>query len=185
MFEMWAVWLSVTGVALSAAIFIVTRLFEVSAARQEQRRKVVSRVLDSVDRLTRAVALWPLSGIWTRPALELMVVVPRILMDLPKRDDQVAVWVLTQVNEVAIARTRKEAFTLAQGIGVALAEWHRGTRPTKWFVAQTTQPFTWRADPDARGRRVRELLQVVLSAMAIPVLWGALTEFGRRHTSST
>lgn len=124
------------GVIVTVVLFLVQSRRQRIQARLVARQELVSRVLDTIERASRAYALYPLSRLWTRSEMEIVLVLPRLVLELDSQDRDVAVWVARQVQLMQMETSDKGAVKIAQAIGIQLAEWHHGTRSLQWFTSE-------------------------------------------------
>lgn len=166
------------GVIVTIVLFALQSARSTRHARTAARREVVSRVIDTVERASRAYALYPISKLWTRPEMELLLVLPRLVLALDSRERDIAVWVARQVQRMQLEKSEKRAIAVAQTVGFHLAEWHHGQRPLSWFKSQLeTDPYDPRFSVPrqirlGRGfRQFRDMIVVVGAAGILRLAW--------------
>lgn len=176
------------SVAAAAAIMVTLGIFSVEsyrarkAARANARREAVARVLDVVERASRAHVLLPISRVWTKPEMEMSLVLPRLVSELEPADRDVATWVARRIQRMQLARSDKDAIRIAQRVGFELAAWQHGSRPTGWFTAELVDdPF----DPHLRipkSTTVRRGITQAGNAAALGALFTAIVIAWRENT---
>lgn len=124
------------GVIVTVVLFLVQSSRQKKDARVAARKQIVSRVLDTVERASRAYALYPLSKVWTRSEMEVVLVLPRLILELEPEDRDIAAWVGRQVQRMQLQTSDKAALQIAQTLAFQLAEWHHGNRPLAWFRSE-------------------------------------------------
>ncbi|MET3452222.1 hypothetical protein [Curtobacterium sp. 1544] len=145
-------------------------------ARQELQRQMVVRMLDTIDDAIRAGLVPRMFRLSRTPELEVVMALPRLLLDLPTQDLPVALWAASQVQQ-ARKKLRRRAFVLrVVEIESALISWHRGDRPLTWFEEQLTlQPY----DPKFTLAWWRRALLFARDALESAVAVGTLGLIGR------
>lgn len=121
------------SITVTVVLFAVTQILTIRQHKKEARSASVTRVLDALDRVARRHA-WPVvAKKWLKPELDYALLVPRLLVGLPKRDRVVGVWLATQVNLMTAAPTQTAVFKLAADASSQIANWQIRQVPRKWF----------------------------------------------------
>ena len=109
--------------------------------RLAARRDVVSRVLDVVSSATQRLAKPQWARMWGSAELDFALVLPRLLLELDKKDRPVAEWAWREMQRMQLASTEKESLRIGITIGTTLIGWHHGEVELKWFAEQIrTEP---------------------------------------------
>lgn len=171
------------GVIVTVMLFLVQSARQKRETRLAARKVLVSRVLDTVEKASRAYALYPLSKFWTRSEMEVVLVLPRLILELDPQDRDIAIWVARQVQRMQMETSDKGAVRIAQALAFQLAEWHQGNRPLAWFSAQlAADPYDTGFVVSRRTRAKRWLRQsrdtgLMLGGMAVlRVAWRQAVE---------
>ncbi len=70
--------------------------------------------------------MWPtVARLWHKPELDYALLVPRLLVGLPKRDRAIATWLATQVNLMNAASTQNQVFKVGLEASSRIANWRR------------------------------------------------------------
>jgi hypothetical protein len=121
------------SIVVTVGLFTYTQVTTMRAGRSQAREAAVLEVLDALDRITRR-RTWPtVARLWHKPELDYALLVPRLLVGLPKRDRAIATWLATQVNLMNAASTQNQVFKVALEASSRIANWHIGEVPTSWF----------------------------------------------------
>ena len=104
--------------------------------RLAARRDVVSRVLDVVDSATQRLSKPQWARLWGSAELDFALVLPRLLLELDKKDRPVAEWALREMQKMQLASTEKGSLRIGIAIGTTLIGWHHGEVERKWFAEQ-------------------------------------------------
>lgn len=86
--------------AATLSVTIVLALLEFRRRReavQSRREQIVGRVLDTLERATRAASRAPIAGWWAPNELEYALLLPRLLAELPEQGNAVAIWVARRI----------------------------------------------------------------------------------------
>jgi len=133
---------AVVGVSVPVGLFVMESRRRRRSDLVEQRRTAIIHVLDAVDRIARGQALFPLSQIWMRPEAELSLTLSRLLLELPKAERDVAMWVARQTQLIQLESRQSARLALAVEVSFKLAAWHQGDLQLKWFSDQlASDPF--------------------------------------------
>lgn len=182
MIETLSVTIAAATLTVSIVGFGILRIMEIRRDRRQARRIAVTRVLDSVERATRVLATSSVSGIWTNHVFEFSQLLARLMVDLERRDQVIAVWVYRETQQLVRAGRRKDAARILQNVGFVLATWHAGGLKRSWFKEQVAanppqEPFVM-----PRSFRMRANFTPLLTLLTLPVLFGFLTGVGFRGT---
>lgn len=130
-----AIGFATTGATLllTGVLFTLDRYFRARAERRELRRKLMVRVLDTLELATRSLVRPAFVQAWTNSDVEYAMLLPRLLLDLGKRDRVIAVWVLRQVQLMQLEPAHKKALAIRAEVTSKLLLWHLGELKTSWF----------------------------------------------------
>jgi len=134
----------VTGLGLIATIvfFGIESARARRAAIEANRRALVGRVIDSVERAARAHARFPFGHVLNSAEFEFAIVLPRLLVELNPDEQPIALWVGRQVQLMQARPRAKDATRIAYEVALRLADWHAGRTAISWFSAQLeASPF--------------------------------------------
>jgi len=121
------------SIVVTVGLFAYTQVSTIRASRSHAREAAVLEVLNALDRITRR-RTWPtVARLWHKPELDYALLVPRLLVGLPKHDRAIATWLSTQVNLMNAAPTQGQVFKIALEASSRIASWHTGGVPTAWF----------------------------------------------------
>jgi hypothetical protein len=134
MVETWSLVVATATLTASVIGFGVLRFIEFQRDRDLAQRAAVSRVLDTVERASRVLATSSISGIWTNHVFELTQLLPRLLLELDRRDQAIAVWVYREIQTLVLTKDRRQSARIIQGIGYTLTEWKNGQKSRAWFA---------------------------------------------------
>lgn len=152
------------------------------AAREQQRLNVV-RMLDTMDSAVRSRLSLPLVRGLRDLNTDVLLALPRLLIELPKVDLPVATWCAGQVQQGIQIVHRKPFIDCMLNIEARLISWHRGDITIEWFEdALKTEPY----DPDfqvPKKMRIRSWLQDTLELSALLGV-SALVRRAWRYASS-
>jgi hypothetical protein len=124
------------SVVVTVALFSAAQLLVVRSARQTARAAMINDVFTALEHAARVQARPVVVRLWSRPELEYALLVPRLLVGLPRKERIVAVWAQTQVNTMLAAKTQGEVITIAADLSGKIAEWHLGQRHRAWFAQE-------------------------------------------------
>jgi hypothetical protein len=134
------------GVIVTALALIVTIvIFGIQSARARQatieanRRALVGRVIDSVEKAARAHVRFPFGHVRSSVEFEFAIVLPRLLVELNKDERPVAYWVGEKVQRMQAASLAKDTIPIAFEVALKLASWHSGDIKTSWFSEQLSE----------------------------------------------
>lgn len=105
-------------------------------ATADAKRTAVLRMLDVVDQSLHAQRFPSFMRYWRHSEVDLALVLPRLLIDLPKEEIPMATWVAKQVQVMAWEGSGPTYVGLATLISEKLVGWSRGDVPAKWFEAE-------------------------------------------------
>ena len=144
-----AVGFATTGATLliTVLLFALDRAIGRRAQRQEKRRQLMARVLDTLDLASRSLARPAFVKMWTNTDLEYALLGPRLLLDLGKKDRVVAAWALRQVQLMQLESSAKRALLLRASVSAKLLQWHHGELRRSWFEGELRVN---KIDPDFR-----------------------------------
>lgn len=122
-----------TTLLITVSLFALDRVLGRRAVRQEKRRQLMVRVLDTLDLASRSLARPAFVQMWTNSDLEYALLGPRLLLDLGKKDRVVAAWVLHQIQLMQLEASAKRALVLRASVSARLLQWHHGELRRSWF----------------------------------------------------
>lgn len=181
--------------AATLSVTVVLALLEFRRRRREavqsRREQIVGRVLDTLERATRAASRAPIVGWWAPNELEYALLLPRLLAELPEQDNAVATWVARRIQHLQAATSRRKQVEIGADVAAKVVQWGRYDIDTAWFAEQL------RGDPWVRGQRpplaarwlrsLRDGLQLIPAALLLA--FGAVafqaTATGERVRSSS
>jgi hypothetical protein len=133
-----AIGFATTGVTLlvSVVLFTVDRSLKIRADRREVRRQLMVRVLDTLELATRSLVRPAFVQAWTNSDVEYAMLLPRLLLDLGKRDRAIAAWVHRRVQLMQLEPSRKAALVIRADVAVKLLQWQQGELKLAWFQSQ-------------------------------------------------
>ncbi|MBX9470377.1 hypothetical protein [Microcella sp.] len=140
-------------------------------------------MLDTVERASRVLATSSVSGIWTNHVFELTQVLPRLLLELNRRDQAIAVWVYREIQQVVLAKDRRQSARIIQGIGYTLAEWKNGRKSRAWFAKDLVSNPP--VDPFVvpKSTHVKLNTRPLLTLLTLPVFAGFAFGIGHRASA--
>jgi hypothetical protein len=165
--------------AATLSVTVVLALAEFRRRRREaaevRRGQIVGRVLDTLERATRAAAKAPIAGWWAPNELEYALLLPRLLAELPDEDNAVATWVARRIQHLQSATSRRRQVEIGADVAAKIVEWGRHEINAAWFTEQLqVDPWLRGTRPPRAARWMRSLrdgLQLV--PVAIVVGFGA------------
>jgi hypothetical protein len=163
---------AVATLTTPVAGFVILRIIEFRRDRRLARRAAVSRVLDSVERANLALVTSSVSGLWTNHLQELTQLLPRLLTDLDRKDEVIAVWVYREIQSIVLQSNRKQTVRAIQQIGFTLTEWHSGKKSRRWFERDLADRPPTRDFRFPRRARWRLRARPVLTMLTLPTLFG-------------
>lgn len=116
-------------------------------AAEVRRAQIVGRVLDTLERATRAASRAPIAGWWAPNELEYALLLPRVLAELPEEDNAVATWVARRIQHLQSAKSRRRQVEIGADVAAKVVQWGRRDVDAAWFTEQL------QADPWVRGLR--------------------------------
>ncbi|UKA61986.1 hypothetical protein [Arthrobacter sp. FW306-04-A] len=120
-------------------IFGLSEWVRANNARKERRRQSVVRMLDAIDRTLRAER-WPLiTKVWRTMDLDLVLAQNRLVMDVPKQEIALWIWLKTRVEEMITGKSSRSRAEIAGEMSGAVTAWYRGDRNAAWFAEQNTK----------------------------------------------
>lgn len=135
-------------VTTAATLFVTVSLFTAEwirrrvAPHRENRRTIIMRTLDTLDRAVRIRIRSSILPIGPGVELEYTILLPRLLADLPRKDRQIAGWVASEIQRMQRQPSDKQAFEIAVGVSAKLVDWYRGRVDRAWFQqALVAQPY--------------------------------------------
>ena len=183
MVEVWSLVVATATLAASVIGFGVIRVIEFRRDRESARRAAVSRVLDTVERASRVLASSSVSGLWTNHVLEIVHVLPRLMVDLSRKDQAIAVWVYREIQRLVATKRRRESALILQGIGYTLVEWQKGNKTREWFAADLARnPADFRFIVPVSAR-VRLNVEPLVALLTLPVFAGFVFGIGYRASA--
>lgn len=179
--------------AIAACVAVVVTLVlywysvhrEARASAKRNRDAMVDRVIETGERYVRKIARGPLQS--RSAQLELALLLPRLVSELPLEDEAVARWVARQVQIVGAQPTSKRAVRESVNITSKLIDWKHGKVETAWFAgANQLDPFDagYRPPLSIRLRQAGQVtgqfavytaagMMVLLSGLASIRIWRA------------
>ena len=129
----WGAIAAAASVVLGAITYTVTRILESRASVVERRREAVARVLVATEVSARNLGrLWPSRN----SELEFALLIPHLVAELPKKDEQVAIWVARRTQDMSRATSDRAASSIALDVSIRLAGWRSGRTKLSWFGKQ-------------------------------------------------
>lgn len=169
----------VTAAASAVVAVTIYRRGERGRARdaaREQQRVTVVRMLDTMDSAVRGRLSLPLVRGIRDPNTDVLLALPRLLVELPEADLPVATWCAGQVQRGLQIVRRKPFIDCVMNIEARLISWHRGDITTEWFTdALKKEPY----DPDFHVSKKTRIWSWLRDALEMSVLLGA-SAFVRR-----
>jgi hypothetical protein len=143
-----AIGFATTGatVLLTVILFGLDRYLRRRASQQEVRRQLMMRVLDTFELATRSLVRPAFVQAWTNVDVEYAMLLPRLLLDLGKRDRVIAVWLQKQVQLMQLEPSHRRALAIRGDVAVKLLQWQQLDLERSWFenevrASPPTQPF--------------------------------------------
>lgn len=127
--------LSVTT-ATTVVLFFVQALLQSRQARRGARASMVAEVIGTMERTARPFTRPALLRPWTRPEIEFVLAIPRLMLNLERADAVVGQWAMTQTQVMSAAVSDREAMQIGIMVAVRLTEWHQGERDRDWFAGE-------------------------------------------------
>ncbi len=151
-----AIGFATTGATLliTVILFAVDRILSRRDQRQEVRRQLMTRVLDTFELSTRSLVRPALVQLWTNSDLEYALLLPRLLLDLGDKDRVIAAWVQRQVQVMQLEPSKRKALAIRTSVGEKLLRWHHGELPRTWFEAEVQR------DPARQGFTVPKTIKI-------------------------
>lgn len=145
-----AIGFATTGVTLlvSVGLFALDRTLKIRADRREVRRQLMVRVLDTLELATRSLVRPAFVQAWTNSDVEYALLLPRLLLDLGRRDRAIAAWVHSRVQLMQLQASPKSALAIRADVAGKLLEWQQGELNLAWFEGQLG------LDPPVHGFKV-------------------------------
>lgn len=147
-----------------ATLFVSIALFAISwirgriVARHEARRLLLTRVLDTFENAYRGLLRAPWARLWSPAEAEYAILLPRLLLELPKRDRVIASWVARQVQLMQSQPSDQKAFTAAGSVAAQLVGWYHGEVKRQWFRNELAKdPYDPAFKVPAKAKRNRQL----------------------------
>jgi len=173
-----------SAIAACVAVVVTLALYwysvhrETQASAKRNRDAMVERVIATGETYVRKIARGPLQS--RSAQLELALLLPRLVSELPAEDGAVARWVARQVQLVSAQPTSKRAVRESVNITSKLIEWKQGKAETAWFVeANQRDPFDagYRPTLSVRLRQAGEVAghSAVYTAAGMTVLLAGWT----------
>jgi hypothetical protein len=124
-----------TGITLlvTVILFAIDRVSLRRREVREARRQLVARVLDALDLSARALARPAFTHMWTNPDVEYALVIPRLLLELDRKDRVVASWLQRQTQLMLREPSKRKALAIRAEAAGRFVEWHQGERRLSWF----------------------------------------------------
>ena len=141
-----AIGFATTGATLllSVVLFTLDRVLKIRADRREVRRQLMVRVLDTLELATRSLVRPAFFQAWINSDVEYAMLLPRLLLDLGKRDRAIAAWVHRRVQVMQLQPSPKAALVIRADVAGRLLQWQQGELRLAWFERQlkTDRPLT-------------------------------------------
>jgi hypothetical protein len=173
---------------VTVVLFSVDRVTQRKIMAAASRRDVVARVLDAFDSSARAMARPVFVKAWVNPELEFTLLVPRLLVDLPKGDRVISAWLLRQVQLMRLAATNSDRVKIGANVGDRLLQWQHHEIKVKWFIDQLANdpvspefkvPLRVKVTQTVRDSWAYVQLLVVLAGVVL--IARQVTSVGRQH----
>jgi len=173
--------------AATLAVTIVLALIEYRRRRREaeelHRAQIVGRVLDTLERGTRAASRAPVVAWWSPNELEYALLLPRLLAELPREDAVVATWVARRLQVLQGALSRPAQIGIGADIASRVVQWGRNELKNDWFAEQLRlDPWIRGLRPSRRARWTRHFLDglqlapaATLATLLMLVMWEGAT----------
>ncbi|GAB2850392.1 hypothetical protein GCM10027024_27780 [Microbacterium insulae] len=175
-----AAFIAFATTAATLAVTIWLALLEFRRRRREaaelRRAQIVSRVLDTLERGTRAASRAPVASWWSPNELEYALLLPRLLAELPQEDSVVATWVARRLQHLRNALSRRAQVVIGADIASHVVQWGRRELDNEWFAGQLqADPWIPGLKPSRRSRWVRHFrdglqLAPITAVMTLTVL---------------
>ena len=111
-------------------------------ARAENERMMVLHMLETIDDAIRKRATPSLFRPFRNPNVDLLLALPRLLLELPRQDWPVATWAAAQIQRSTGTVRQKTFVERIVNVQSRLVSWHRRDIDTDWFVEQLkAEPF--------------------------------------------
>lgn len=169
---------AVLGAFVATITFVVGRILDIRRAREDSRRATLTRLLDVVENSIRRQTRPDFLKTWSPTVeLEYALFLQRLVLELPKDEHVVAVWVWRQIELMQSELTEAAVNRKGLAISERLIAWHHGDVATKWFDEQV------KVDPPVRStpsrpvmwkRRARPLVSLVMVSAMLGFGAGAL-----------
>lgn len=164
-------------VSVAFAVFIASEVLKQVQARRERKRLTIVRMLDTLDTVMRRQAYPGIVSAWRSSEVDLVLTLPRLSIDLPKRDLVIVNWVWAQTQRFAVATNKREMIQRAAQIESNLTKWYRGELKREWFnQAVRSEPMIKEfrvAKSVAWKRAARDVpLSTILLGTAAAILFG-------------
>jgi len=130
---------------VTVVLFGVERIASMLSARNQARRDLVARVINVFETAARTSIRPALARAWTNPEVEYALLLPRLLLELRKRDRVIALWVQRQVQLMQLEPRKRERIKIQAKVAEKLVLWHHGEASTSWFALEI------RKDPPVPG----------------------------------
>lgn len=133
-----AIGFATTGATLllTIGLFILDRVLARRRERQEVRRSLVTRVLDTFDASTRRLLRPAFVQAWSNSEVEYALLTPRLLLDLNGRDRLIVPWLQRQIQHMQLSISKKDRMAVRAMVMDRLLQWQAGRIKPNWFGQQ-------------------------------------------------
>lgn len=131
--ELFALFGTSSAAVVALLVFVLNSIWRAKRDAREVRRRLVARVLNTVDSVVKQSTRPLVLTMWNRNEIDLALVQTRLALDLEKRDAVISHWVWSQTQRILVAKTDSDVTRIAGDIAMRLAMWHNGAVSRKWF----------------------------------------------------
>jgi len=135
-------WTAIGAGASALAVIVTLIIFMLQSSRRRResiaktRHESVTRVLDLMEASVRHSRRPYFLRMFSNPELEWTLLVVRLVHELGKDEESIAVWVQGQSHRMFKAASDRAALRIGIETASALVDWNRGERSTKWFMEE-------------------------------------------------
>jgi hypothetical protein len=133
---------SIAIATTGATLFVTVLLFAAEwirrrvVAHRENRERIINRTLDTLEKAAHSYIRTSIFPIGSRVEVEYTILIPRLLVDLPKNERYVAAWVAEEVQRMLSQTSDKKAFEVATNVASKLVDWYHHDLKRDWFKAE-------------------------------------------------
>lgn len=147
-----------TGITLlvTVTLFCIEWIRRWVAGNRSARHALVARVIDALDKVVRSYVHAPFSQFWTSADAEYVLLIPRLLLELPSKDRAIAAWAARRIQVMQSQTSDKESLAVAANIAEELVKWDHRERKRDWFESELkADPYVANFKVPARARATR------------------------------